>query len=215
MTQSDQLNELSAALAKAQGEMQGASKDSENPFFKSNYADLASVWAACRGPLSKNGLSVVQTTGHFESNDNLSLLTTLLHSSGQWIRGIMPVKPVKSDPQGMGSAISYARRYALAAIVGVYQVDDDAEGAQGRTQGLPRVAPEQPEPGDGIPDDSYSIPFGKYMKRRLEEVDVNDLRSYVSYLEKSAVEKNKPNTGQVAEFIERAVAHVAAFENQK
>ena len=135
---SEQINELATALAKAQGDLKGAKKDSKNPFFHSSYADLASVWDACREPLSKNGLSVVQTTDWVVGEEHcLLLLTTLLHSSGQWITGKLLIKPVKDDPQGLGSAITYARRYALSAIVGVAAEDDDAESAMGRKSSPP------------------------------------------------------------------------------
>lgn len=116
--QSAEIGELAAALAVAQGEITGALKDSANPFFKSKYADLASVWDACRASLSKNGLAVIQSAG--TNNDGAAVITTTLaHKSGQWIRGSIALMPVKSDPQGMGSALTYARRYALAAMVGV------------------------------------------------------------------------------------------------
>lgn len=131
MNQSQEVKDLFAALAKAQGEIKGAVKDADNPFFKSKYADLASVWDACREPLSKNGLSVIQTT-EFIPELGICVATTLGHLSGQWVRGLLPIMAAKTDPQGIGSAISYARRYALAAIVGVFQVDDDAETAMNR-----------------------------------------------------------------------------------
>lgn len=129
--QSAEIGELAAALAIAQGEITGALKDSENPFFKSKYADLASVWDACRTSLSKNQLAVIQvpSTG---DNGAAVVTTTLAHKSGQWMRGSIALMPVKSDPQGMGSAYTYARRYALAAMVGVAQVDDDANAASGK-----------------------------------------------------------------------------------
>jgi hypothetical protein len=128
--QSEQIGELAKALAAAQGKITGALKDSSNPFFKSRYADLASVWDACRGPLSENGLAVVQLT---ESDDaGVYVSTTLAHSSGQWMRSRLRLSPKDSTPQGMGSAITYGRRYALAAIVGVAQVDDDGNAASGR-----------------------------------------------------------------------------------
>ncbi len=128
---SPQINELATALAKAQGIMQTARKDSENPFFRSSYADLASVWEACRKPFSENGLCIIQTTDN--DNDAIVIITTLLHSSGQWICGRLRIKPIKEDPQSIGSAITYARRYALAAITGVApEEDDDGEGAMGR-----------------------------------------------------------------------------------
>lgn len=124
---STEINELAEALSKAQAEMSGAKKDSENPFFKSKYADLAAVIEAARKPLSENGLSVVQTTAGNE--DGIDLITTLMHKSGQWIQGRLFMKPTKTDPQGYGSAMTYARRYAYAAIVGLAQVDDDGNAA--------------------------------------------------------------------------------------
>ena len=129
--QSESIGALAAALAKAQGIMLGAAKDAANPFFKSSYADLASVWAACRAPLAANGLSVIQTTG-IDADGRAQLITTLAHSSGEWISGHYPVRPVKDDPQGLGSAITYARRYALSAMVGIAPEDDDAEAAMDR-----------------------------------------------------------------------------------
>ena len=131
MLSSKELTELAVALSKAQGGMMGAKKDSENPFFKSKYADLASVWDVCRKPLSENGLSVVQTTS-MPSLDRVALETTLLHISGQWIQSTYPVKPVKDDPQGLGAALTYARRYGLMAMIGIAPEDDDGESAMGR-----------------------------------------------------------------------------------
>jgi len=130
MEQSPTLAELGKALAKAQGEIKGAIKDSQNPYFKSNYADLTSVWEACRKPLSSNGLSVIQASSD-SIPETITIETTLLHSSGEWVRGKLAMKPVKSDPQSIGSCITYARRYALAAIVGICPEDDDGNDATG------------------------------------------------------------------------------------
>jgi hypothetical protein len=130
VNQSQTIGALAAALAKAQASITGAVKDSANPFFKSKYADLESVWSACRKPLTDNGLSVIQTTQ--PTKHGTMLVTTLAHSSGEWIRGYMPILTKDATAQSQGSGISYARRYALAALVGVYQTDDDAEAAQGR-----------------------------------------------------------------------------------
>lgn len=123
---SDDIGKLAAALAIAQGEMEGAKKTAKNPFFKSNYADLQSVWDAVRAPLSKNGLCIIQTV------EGSELVTTLCHSSGQWIRGALVMTPQKKDPQGIGSAITYARRYSVEAICGIGREDDDGEAAMGR-----------------------------------------------------------------------------------
>lgn len=132
--QSDAINELASALAKAQGKITGALKDASNPFFKSKYADLASCWDACRTQLSENNLAVIQTNGQTDGSC-VEIITTLAHSSGQWIRGRLRMMPKDATPQGIGSAQTYARRYALAAIVGLAQIDDDAEAAHGRTSG--------------------------------------------------------------------------------
>jgi hypothetical protein len=127
---SETLGKLSEALAKAQGEIKGAKKDSDNPFFHSHYADLASVLEACREPLSKNGLAIVQLPG--QNGEGLFIDSVLLHSSGEWISGRLHIKPVKEDPQGIGSAVTYGRRYGLQALVGIAPEDDDGEAAMGR-----------------------------------------------------------------------------------
>lgn len=129
-SQSLELGALASALSKAQSVMEGAKEDCSNPFFKSKYADLASVWAACKIPLTSNGLSIVQTVEN--GSEGPYLVTTLLHTSGQWVRSFMPILMNKQDAQSLGSAITYCRRYALAAIAGVCPVDDDGEGAVGR-----------------------------------------------------------------------------------
>lgn len=141
MNKSEQINELATSLAKAQGEIKAALKDSSNPFFKSKYADLSSVWEACRSALSKNGLSVTQLPFSVEGSF-VGIETTLLHSSGQFISSSLTVPVTKYDAQGIGSAITYARRYALAAVVGVVaDEDDDGEGAVGR-----KKETKEPEP---------------------------------------------------------------------
>jgi len=138
--QSESIAALAAALSKAQGSITGALKDSSNPFFKSKYADLASCWDACRAQLAANGLCVIQTTDIIA--DRPVLITTLAHSSGEWVKSITPILTKDDSPQAQGSGITYARRYALAAIVGLAQIDDDAEAAQGRTVKAPQVDPD-------------------------------------------------------------------------
>lgn len=134
MTQSATIGKLAEGLSKAQGALKIAAKDANNPFFKSKYADLASVWEACRDALVKNGLSVAQHT-EGATVESLVMHTTLLHTSGEWLSGSYPIKPTKNDPQGIGAAITYARRYSLAAMVGVVSdEDDDAETNAGRAK---------------------------------------------------------------------------------
>ena len=130
MNQSESIATLAGALSKAQSAITGALKDSANPFFKSKYADLASCWDACRQQLAANNLAVIQTTEVTETGT--VLVTTLAHSSGEWMRGYLPVLTKDAGPQGQGSGLTYARRYALAAMVGLAQIDDDGEAAQAR-----------------------------------------------------------------------------------
>lgn len=122
--------DLFAALSAAQGEIEGAAKGKTNPHFKSKYADLASIWDACRAPLSKHGLCVIQRPAPCESG-HVAIETVLAHKSGQWIGGTLVMRPAKADPQGIGSTITYARRYALASMVGVAPDDDDGNAASG------------------------------------------------------------------------------------
>jgi len=131
MSHSENISDLASALSKAQGEMQAAIKDSVNPFYKSKYADLGSVWDACRPVLSKHGLCVLQSTEIV--GDKIVMVTTLAHSSGQWMKSHLPLNPAKNDSQGVGAAITYLRRYSLSALVGVVcDDDDDGETASGR-----------------------------------------------------------------------------------
>ena len=127
MKSSESINELASALCNAQGQMGGAVKDSANPFFKSSYADLTSVIKAIKQPFADNGLSYTQFP---VSNENgVGVSTRLMHISGQWLEMEYTLPTVKKDPQASGSAISYARRYALQSIAGIPTAEDDAESA--------------------------------------------------------------------------------------
>lgn len=152
MNQSEQINEIAGALARAQGKIQHASKDGANLGFKrdgnaAKYATLASVWDACRTALTENNLSIVQTPD--VTADGVFLHTTLAHNSGQWIRGTMPIRPVQDTPQGLGSALTYARRYSLASMVGVVPEDDDdgnaASAGAPTNNGHRTAAPKAPD----------------------------------------------------------------------
>ena len=133
--QSKEINELILALSKAQGSLESAKKDKTNPFFKSKYADLSSVWDACRRVLSSNGLAIVQATSPSEDG-RLMLVTTLGHSSGQWMRSYMPIITQKTDSQSLGSAMTYTKRYSLSAMIGISNgEDDDGEKSMGDRKG--------------------------------------------------------------------------------
>ncbi|MES2409046.1 MAG: ERF family protein [Patescibacteria group bacterium] len=123
MEKSENLDKLFEALSLAQGKIKGAIKDSANPFFKSKYTSLDSCWDAIRLPLSEHGLSVVQAVGEQDGKPNLTII--LGHSSGQYISSSMTLSIKSQDSQGISSAISYARRFTLCAMVGITQGDDD------------------------------------------------------------------------------------------
>lgn len=146
-SRSETIGEIASALATAQSELRPAVKDAVNPHLKSKYANLASVWEAAREPLVKNGLSVVQTFWPAEPN-TVTVVTTLMHKSGEWIESPLTLPVGKNDAQGYGSAITYARRYGLSALLGVIaDEDDDGHGAgqkQTRVQAPPRSAPVDP-----------------------------------------------------------------------
>lgn len=154
MNKSESINELAKALSVMQSQLKPAPKDSENPFFKSHYADLASVWEAVKKPLTDNGLSVVQTVDC--DNSAYVLVTTLFHSSGQWVSSRYPLNPVKPDPQSFGACVTYARRYALSAICGVCSIEDDDgnKASAPETHSRPAITPPQKK---AAPDD---IPLG-------------------------------------------------------
>lgn len=122
-TQSESIAKLALDIVAAQNELRNPVKDSVNPFFKSRYADLAAVRDAVVPVLAKFGLAVVQMPSVLDGAP--ALTSTLIHKSGEWMASTMLLNAVKSDPQGMGSAITYARRYALQAIAGVTAEDDD------------------------------------------------------------------------------------------
>lgn len=136
---SESIKELAIAINKAQSQIKGAVKDSDNPFFKSKYADLSSVVEAIREPLASNGLSYIQIS--HDSQNAACIETLILHTSGEWLScGPVSVPVSKSDAQGYGSAMTYARRYSLSAAFGVAPEDDDGNAA---AKAKPKESPNQ------------------------------------------------------------------------
>lgn len=153
-THSPQTEKIAEALAKAQGSMDNASKASNNPFFGSKYADLAEVINVSRKSLTDNGLALTQVTIPVQGKS--CLVTTLLHTSGQWIKSYDFIEPVPMKtkdekgatvyaitPQAKGSAMTYSRRYQYSAVVGVAQEDDDGNAASGQRDAKPQGASEE------------------------------------------------------------------------
>lgn len=170
--ESPAITELVKALAKAQAVMKPALKKADNPYFKSKYSDLATVWEVAQGPLADNGLVVMQPISMTPDGKGVVVTTRLLHTSGEWMRStsIWPARPEysrdkagnivrdippKVGPQGLGSAATYGRRYSLAAMLGIVSDDDDGERAEGRTEKDAKAAqpaiPREPKPAPPPP----------------------------------------------------------------
>lgn len=133
MNKSEQINELAAALAKAQGTMKNPAFDRINPAFKSPYASLAAIRDAAVPVLSANNISVVQSLRGTESG--VECETMLMHASGQWISDTLALPATKKDAQGLASVSTYCRRYGLQSLVCVVgDTDDDAEGDKGKPE---------------------------------------------------------------------------------
>lgn len=138
--QSENITDLAKVLLNVQRTVQPVTKDAENPFTKSWYASLNSVMDACRDALIQNGIWLCQYPVPVEQPNSLGLVTKLTHAeSGQWQSSLAVVPMPKTDPQGMGSAITYARRYALTAMLGMVTDDDDGEGAKSGQKSEPRA----------------------------------------------------------------------------
>lgn len=137
-TQSDNIGKIALALSKAQAKMTAAKRTAKNPFFNSSYADLSDVWDAVREPLAEQELAAIQTP--VEDTRGTAIITTLAHSSGEWFRSKLYIVPKARDAQSVGSAITYARRYALSAITGVASDDDDGNKAAGQARTAPLPA---------------------------------------------------------------------------
>ena len=137
MERSESIKGLSAALVAAQATMSHAAKDSSNPHFKSKFASLVSVTNSVLPKLNEFGLSVVQLPSYA---DGIAYVETILmHESGEYVSGTAGAPVVKRDPQGIGSATTYLRRYGLAALAGIAQEDDDANLASQRKVADPAV----------------------------------------------------------------------------
>ena len=220
MNRSESIKELATALAKAQGEMGKAIKDANNPFSKANYADLESCIDASRAALVKNGLSVAQFVS--SGGVGLALNTVLMHSSGEFIETACRVLSVKKDPQGEGSAITYYRRYAYAAAIGLVTSDDDGEGAMDRphqeTKTMPtkeptRVPVTKQEPNGTL--GNYKLMFTKRKGATIEELyneydekNGNTLRGLLFWLSTA----KPPLSADALEFQQQAESYLKLKE---
>lgn len=128
MKTSESIKQIAEALVSAQKEIKFAVKDSTNPHYKSKYANINSVIDAVKAPLNNNNIAILQSLSPSDDN-KLHLTTRLLHSSGEWIEDTAVCPIQKQDPQGLGSAISYIRRYSISSLCALYADDDDGQSA--------------------------------------------------------------------------------------
>lgn len=150
MKQSESISNLTKALVAAQVNIQaGVLKNAQNATFDSTYADLGAMIDACKPALLEFGVVVVQSPTASGKSNEAALTTRLIHESGEWLEDTMTSPVQFLDPQGHGSAISYLRRYALGAMMGLYQKDDDGEGASGSASGARLSNDRKPDAAPG------------------------------------------------------------------
>ncbi len=164
ITKSEQITNLAAALLKAQRAIGFAVKGAKNPFFKSTYADLGAVIEAIKGPLNDNGITFLQAVDS-DPGDSAAVDTILLHESGQFISCRTPVFCAKpNDPQAFGSGLTYSKRYALQALLGIPTADDDGEGAMGR-KGKKTTTPKKSTPAEVVAET-----YQQYIKDHANDI---------------------------------------------
>ena len=191
MNKSESITELAKALCEVQKTELFALTSKKNPFFKSKYADLSSVWDAIRSPLTGNGLAITQTMAS-DNMDGVTIETTLMHISGEYISGSLYIKPEKNTPQGLGCAITYGRRYALMAIIGISPEDDDGEHAMARKrkdkEKTPKTIIEEPD----VPVDVVDLRQEKEAVKSWEDfiiekqLSLSEIQKFKDYIAESA-----------------------------
>lgn len=217
------ITELAAALSQAQLKLRAVPKNAVNPYFKSKYADLASVIESSREVLAEFGLAITQFSSPIDP-PCICLVTTLMHKSGEWISGKMILRAKSDSPQDMGSCITYARRYSLSAMLNIASEEDDDGNAASKPQSTPARQSSVSYPAQGQnPEgkaksapvvvargagDDYVVKFGKYKGQRLSEIAPNPLRDYKNYLENQGNLK-----GPGREFVDAANKYLNSIED--
>lgn len=167
ITQSESVKNLYAALVAAQGELQTVAKDAKNPYFKSSYATLEAVIDAIRPVYAKHELAIVQFPVGGEDG-KYGVETRICHSSGEWMSATAFMKPVKDDPQGAGSTITYLRRYSAQSVAFLAAADDDGNDASGNRGEKPetRKVPVDKESVASVLADISSLMHGLDAEKR-------------------------------------------------
>jgi len=204
MTRSESQTEISKALVKCQAMLKPAKKDSENPHFRSRYANLQSCWDACREALTSNGLCLLQSPfGCSDTPGRIGLETRLMHTSGEWLAGQITIDLAKTDPQAVGSALTYLRRYSLSAFIGLVADDDDDGNAAmpAPPTAPPKTAaapPRKPTPATDPKDADYH----RRVRRALRQIHGDDKAAALRQVEEmtSFVGKNGEHVSGVRDF---------------
>lgn len=174
---SNEINELAKALCAAQFAFKNAEKNASNPFFKSNYADITECWRVIKEELHKNGLSLSQPFSI--DNEGVIINTILMHTSGQWISSALKLIPEKKTPQGIGSCITYGRRYSISAIVCNTTGENDDDGNEASEKPEPRPAQNKPIPANKPAAKAAPAPSGVpktvTIAAFIEEIPLNTL----------------------------------------
>jgi len=221
---SNSIAALAKGLSSAQKDFPPIPRTCDNPYFKSKYADLATIIEKTKDTLSKNGLSVTQLV----MGDKI--YTILMHESGEWVRSEINIKAIKSDPQAQGSAITYARRYAVSAILNVASEDDDDANAHSQSKAQtapppptkqqvepPNIEPPPPEPPqEQIPTSlcSLSRARNRIIKQVMEEHENNEQAARTFVLVNTGKASSKELTIENIKTLEIALAALkAATEN--
>ncbi len=195
--------ELFAALARAQGNVENAKKLSNNPHFKSKYADLATIWDVIREPFTNEGLSVLQLPCEAQPG-SVGLTTTLCHKSGQFVSDsfFLALKDA-SNPQQAGSAFTYMKRYALLGVAGIASEDDDGNAATGR----------QGPPGATAPVVDYTATIAETMKH-LESATEPEARALYATVRNSGMQE-QAKLGLLKQMFDAIQARAAVTETKK
>lgn len=218
MKTSEQIGELAGALAKAQAELKPVKKESENPFYKSKYADLASIIEKCIPILAKHGIAVI----HAPSTTPDMVVTVemrLAHTgSGQFVEAALSAKPAKSDAQGIGSTITYLRRYLLQSMICSASADDVDEGDDSDDDGhaashnieqKPKRDPFTVKTRPKVAPGDYVVSFGEFAGRAIKTLTNDELEGIARQIHAKAQKQGTSVTGIAKEFLDAAEAHFA------
>lgn len=209
MKTSEQLTNISKALVESHKKISHAIKDAKNPHFKNDYATLESVIDASKSSLLENGIIVIQSIG------NSSLTTRLQHVSGEFIESEIELLVDKNNMQGLGSAITYARRYSLAAMLNISQADDDGNKASENPPQQKQVPKSEYKKTENTSPNDYIIQLGKNKMTgtRLQDHTFDYLNKCVNDTIKWHKDNNKTMHSNTQEFVNRATEYLKSQPN--